>query len=295
MRAVHFITLAALSLLSACTTIARGSSDYLRIDSIPQGASVTTTIETYKSKQRSKIDIRNEKEFETCAPTPCLIEVGRRKRFVITIEHPGYEPAELAINGEVAVAYANIDMAVPAGSVIANVGGGAGAAALTGYILIPFTELVRTGFVQILGPAAASSVPSVTSSLMPITAGIGVAMVGVDALSGSYANIYPNPVIIKLAPSGTPSLTDPNGLMFKLRQAKKSLASEYCEPTKNISNRQRKRNCEIAKEMDKKRNLENAHLLDNEDEIKAMIARLKIEVREQEKAARKNKPDETEN
>lgn len=38
--------------LTACNTISRGGTDYLRIDTVPQGAKVTTTIETYESKKK---------------------------------------------------------------------------------------------------------------------------------------------------------------------------------------------------------------------------------------------------
>jgi hypothetical protein len=272
--------------LSACSTISRGGTDYLRIDTIPQGAKVTTTIETYRSRQNSKKYMNSKKEYRSCEPTPCLLEVGRRQTFAIRIEHEGYEPARIAIHGDIPMQTVNLDMAVPAGSVAANVVLGAASGAFVGTIGVVFTQAWFQVFTLSTVQAPTSGI---VAGATAAGAGVGVAMVGIDLMSGSFENIYPNPVIVKLAPKGTPTITDPNMLMFDLRQAKKRVAHILCSRTYGTSVRQQRKKCEKAKELDKKRDLENAELLANEQAIKDLIKDIKRQLKEERTKARKAK------
>ena len=258
--------------LSSCTTISRGGTDYLRIDTVPQGAKVTTTIETFRSIENRKNDFKAERRYRSCEPTPCLLKVGRRQAFAIKIEHEGYEPAEIAIHGDIPMRSASIDMAVPAGSIAANMGVGVSSGAAIGTMGVVLTQALSFGL-----PAPTGSI---VAGATAAGAGFGVVMVGVDLASGSFENIYPNPVIVKLAPIGTPTITDPNMLMYKLRQAKKRVANIYCKGREGVKEKQRQKNCEQAHELDKARDIENAELLANEQEIKDMIKNIKQQLQE---------------
>ncbi len=276
MKYFVFIILLMSSGLTACNTISRGSTDYLRIDTVPQGAKVTTTIET--SESENNFNFNAQKTYRSCEPTPCLLEVGRRQSFAIKIEHEGYEPAEIAIHGDIPMRTANLDMAVPAGSVAANIGLGTASGALAGSFALSFAQVLFNPYT-----IGAAQVPSsgVVAGATAAGAGVGVGMVGLDLMSGSYENIYPNPVIIKLAPEGTLTATDPNMLMFNLRQAKKRVANIYCRGRASVSAKQRRKDCNAAKALDKRRDTENAELLANEQAIKDLIKDLKQKLKEE--------------
>jgi hypothetical protein len=272
--------------LSACATVSRGGTDYLRIDSVPQGATVTTTIETRASKVKSVKDPLALKQYRGCSPTPCLLKIGRRQGFALKIEHPGFEPAEIAIRGDIPMQTTNIDMAVPVGSIAANVGLGVTSGAIAGALAVSMSQAFTS--ILTLGTGTAQT-GGIVAGATAAGAGIGLAVVGIDVASGAYSNIYPNPVIVKLAPEGTPTLTDPNMLMFKLREAKKHIAPNYCAGGVRTHDKRRKKNCVIAEEIDKKRDVENADLLAHEQEIKDMITKLKQELKDKKAAARAQK------
>ena len=282
MKNLTLLILTAFS-LTACNTVSRGATDYLRIDTVPQGAKVTTTIETFASKRKNLGKFNAKREYRSCSPTPCLLQVGRRKGFAIKIEHEGYEPAEIAIHGDIPMQTANLDMAVPAGSIAANVGLGTASGAIAGSIAVGFSQTFYSIFT--LGSVQAPT-SGIVAGATAAGAGVGVAMVGFDLASGSYENIYPNPVIVKLAPEGTPTRTDPNMLMFNLRQAKKRVANRYCKGMPGVKRSQRLKNCELAYELDKKRDIENAELFENEQEIKNFIKKLKQQLKEEKAKAR---------
>ncbi len=272
-----------LLILPGCTTISRGATDYLRIDTVPQGATVTTTIETPRSQSASKANILHEKQYRGCSPTPCLLKVARRGKFAIKIEHEGYEPAEIAIGGDIPIRSVNLDMNVPIGSVVGNVGLTATSSALASAFVFSLNQALTS--VLTLGSAPASASSAVVGGAAVAGAGIGVAMIGVDFLSGSFKNIYPNPIVIKLAPEGEATVTDPNMLMFKLRAAKRRLARKYCV-SGSAGKKAQKRNCALAKKMDKERDIENAELLASEPEIIELIATIKQQLNERRAEAR---------
>ena len=280
------ILLASVLAVQACATMSRGGTDYLRVDSIPQGAKVTTSIETSQSRKKTRLNPAAQKQYRTCAPTPCLLEVGRRQAFAIKIEHDGYEPAEIAIHGEIPLQTTNLDMSVPAGSMAANMGMGVASGAAVGTMAVAYIQ----AFNPLVSAIGLSSAPTsgIVAGATAAGAGFGVAMVGIDFVSGSYENIYPNPVIIKLAPKGAPTRTDPNMLMFKLKQAKKRIAHEFCFQRTGISPKKQKENCAKAKEIDRQRDIENAEILANEQHIKDFIKALKKDLKAQSLTAKTN-------
>jgi len=90
-------------MLSACSTVNRGASDHFRIDTVPQGATVTTSVIDMSKKKRRKNQYGRYQDknvvtaYHGCAPTPCAIKLPRRSEFVVSIEHPAYETTELFI------------------------------------------------------------------------------------------------------------------------------------------------------------------------------------------------------
>jgi len=67
------ITLFSAAVLPACATVNKGTSDFFRIDSVPQGAIATTTIETDESVKARRKNPQLEPEYIGCSPTPCAI------------------------------------------------------------------------------------------------------------------------------------------------------------------------------------------------------------------------------
>lgn len=69
----------AVACLSACATVARGTTELVHFQSNPPGAIVSTT------------------EGLTCAVTPCAIKVDRKRDFVATFSLPGYHPHQVYV------------------------------------------------------------------------------------------------------------------------------------------------------------------------------------------------------
>jgi len=71
-------------MLSACSTVNRGASDHFRIDTVPQGATVTTSVIDMSKKKRRKNQYGRYQDknvvtaYHGCAPTPCAIKLPRQ-------------------------------------------------------------------------------------------------------------------------------------------------------------------------------------------------------------------------
>ena len=229
-----------------------------------------------------------EAEYESCEPTPCLLQVGRRQKLAIKIEHKGYETAEIAINGDIALPSANIDMAIPAESAVSNIGLGMGAGAVLGATSVANASVLNKAFSALFLNQVGGVYPTsgVVAGATATGTGVGIAMVGVDVMSGSYETVYPNPIVIKLAPEGTPTVIDPNMLAFELRQAKIRYSDYYCPDVMRTRSESRQIKCKKAIALDKKRDVENAELLANEEQILEIIQLLKDEIKKQQAEAR---------
>jgi PEGA domain len=103
------------SMLSACATVTRGTTNQIQIMSEPSGAAVKTSLN------------------QTCT-TPCTLTVGRKDEFSVVINLPGYKEQVVEIKTRVAGAGA----AGFVGNVV--IGGviGMGADAVTGATLEHF-------------------------------------------------------------------------------------------------------------------------------------------------------------
>jgi len=126
MRKLHLILVVMAMTISACSTVNRGSTDHFRIDTVPQGATVTTSV-VDRTEERSRknqygryVDNTKPKKHLGCEPTPCAIAFPRRSEFVVTLEHPGYETTQIFIRnstmrgGSTANSAANLDIATGA-------------------------------------------------------------------------------------------------------------------------------------------------------------------------------------
>ncbi|MEO0421162.1 MAG: hypothetical protein AAF184_02430 [Pseudomonadota bacterium] len=181
-----------LTQLAACTTVNRGTTDYFFVDTVPQGAQVSITRTTAGKPAE-------------CPSTPCAIARPRADEFVATITYDGYEPVELLVLHSTQRASLN-------GTVIGNtvVGGGltVASAALVGAWA---GEVVTLGFggSGFSGAFAAASVP--------LAGGVVASMAVIDLSTGAGQNLFPNPVVLALAPEGegaTESI-DPRVALFE--------------------------------------------------------------------------------
>lgn len=206
-------------ILSGCATVNRGATDHFRIDTVPQGATVTTSIPKDKGARKAEM---SKSDYIGCWPTPCAIALPRRSEFVATLEHPGYEPTNIFIRssklkgGSTASAAANLASASGSGFAIAG---------MVATMDALFTTLFSLGSQTVNTSGIATT--GATAGL-----GIGVGMIAVDMASGANLNLFPNPVVIELAPSGTAVREDPLvGLYWKMNEAD-SLQQTICKTRK---------------------------------------------------------------
>lgn len=84
-KAAPLVLTAAFTLVSACATITRGTTEAFVIETEPGGATARTSLGTM------------------CEPTPCVIpKVSREAEFTVTIEKEGYKTATYNITHETA-------------------------------------------------------------------------------------------------------------------------------------------------------------------------------------------------
>jgi len=223
-------------IISGCATVNRGATDYFRIDTVPQGAKATTTIETAVSKKARRQNRDIPPIYESCEPTPCSIALPRRSEFIVKLEQSGYENAEMFITNSSSSAAFTANMAattatavgttvatagaIAAGSVLttgiatissAVVGGTVGASAsLVTFGLIPAQTAISTGVSLATSSIPAASTSSALSAALPPALALTGGMLLTDVATGANVNLFPNPVVLKMAPKGTPIKIDPN-------------------------------------------------------------------------------------
>ncbi|MEP1229797.1 MAG: hypothetical protein ABJG88_03910 [Litorimonas sp.] len=242
-------------LITGCATVNRGSSDHFRIDSVPQGATAITSIETSKSKRARAKDKNQAPVYKSCTPTPCAIKIQRLSEFTVRLEHENYETVEmfvtnstrrssLATNTAAALTVAGTTgtaagtAAVAAGITAATAGtlaaagtgfaAGAGAGLTFGLVSVEtaVTAGAQAGFNA--GVATAPSTSSAIGAAIPPALALSAGMLLIDAGNGANRNLYPNPVVLVLAPKGTPVRTDPLVALFKDKQTAQTHADEAC-------------------------------------------------------------------
>lgn len=87
--------------LMACATVVRGTSESFSIITDPEGAQVTTTLETRESKKKRKKDENIVPAYYKCQTTPCTLKLPRKSTFDVTISKQGYKTITHHIGHEV--------------------------------------------------------------------------------------------------------------------------------------------------------------------------------------------------
>ena len=201
---------------TGCATVNRGIDDHFRIDTVPQGAKITTSIETPESKRNRRKNKNITPEYEGCNPTPCAIQLSRKSEFTFTVEHAGYEPVEMFItNSKKRGSFA--------ATTAANTATTAGLAGASLAWTTWFTGAT-------LGSGAASfAAPAIAVSTVPPALAATGAMLLVDAGTGANLNLFPNPVVLELTPEGQPVQTDPAAILFNEIKATEEKYNQNCK------------------------------------------------------------------
>lgn len=231
---------------TGCATVNRGVDDHFRIDTVPQGAKITTSIETPKSIRNRRENKGLAPEYIGCEPTPCAIQLSRRSEFTFTTEHAGYEPVEMYVTssnkrgsmtantaasiattaGTTAVGAASTASLLATSTGIAT-GIGAGLGASFTFGLVPIETAVSAGLAA--GASAAPSTGALIASSIPPALAVTGGMLLIDAGTGANRNFYPNPVVLELAPKGSPVKYDPAVKLFKEKKSARNLYDRKCK------------------------------------------------------------------
>ena len=256
MKPLFLISLAGL-ILSGCATVNRGATDYFRIDTVPQGAKATTSIETSASLKARAKNNDIPPVYKGCDPTPCSIALPRRSEFIITLEQAGYENAEMYITNSSSSGSFTANMAattvttagataVAAGTIAtvttgvlavssAVVGGSIGASAsVATFGLIPAQTAISTGISAGLSSAPVATTSSVLSAAIPPALLVTGGLLLTDVATGANVNLFPNPVVLQLAPKGTPIKVDPNVAPFRNILDIKDKRDYYCNSSQKF-------------------------------------------------------------
>jgi len=256
--------------LSGCATVNRGITDYFRIDSVPQGAKATTSIETRESKAARAKNPKLKPEYHSCEPTPCAIPLYRRSEFIVTLEQDGYETAEMFITNSSSSGSFTANMAATtatttgtmaagavAGAAVANtaalltstiVGGTlGGSVAVYSFGLIPIETGVSTGVSLLTSSTPTISSTTAASSAIPPALIVTGGMLITDAVTGANVNLYPNPVVLKMAPEGTVIKIDPNVAVFRREATFKDSVEKNCPTPQNRTKKNDKALCKDLK------------------------------------------------
>ena len=199
-----FICMVAALYLGGCATVARGSNTKMVVDTQPQGAVVSTDLETKDSRRARKRDATVPAQYYGCPATPCEFKMPRRSLFIMTIDHPDHDPIQIGVDHSLHKESLNANLAGSAGTGAA-VGVGVGALG---------ASLASAGYIS-SGTAAAGA----GLAMATVTAGVAVVSLGVDGATGALLNLNPNPVFIALPPKGTPIEEDPKITVVREKRA----------------------------------------------------------------------------
>ncbi len=196
-----------MGLLGACTTVNRGVTDYLFVDTVPQGARVTIS-EMTKGKPAD------------CPSTPCVIPRPRSSEFIVTISHEGHEPFEMLVTHSTQRASLN-------GTLIGNTMVGGLTVATAAAYGAAVGEAITLGF----GGSGASS--AAAAGAIPVAGGLVAGMALVDVTSGAGQNLFPNPIVLELAPEGSERSVqvDPRVALFEEQLVLEEKADRVCGHT----------------------------------------------------------------
>ncbi|NNC38028.1 MAG: hypothetical protein EX271_07125 [Acidimicrobiales bacterium] len=191
----HLIVLIFLAVnLSACATATRGSTTMFIVETTPVGAKATTTLPTKEFGEMTKVRLNRIKsgrleepdfEYRFCEPTPCGIEMPRKKNFHVLVTKEGYAPQVHKIGYMHRKEIKNESL-----KNTALVAGGAGIA--TGIAV----GTTATSSLLFSGGAAAGTAAGIVVAV-PIVV-VGGVSIGVDAATGANYDVWPNPLPLTL-------------------------------------------------------------------------------------------------
>ncbi len=191
------VGLSATTVLPSCATAIRGTNDKLIVETIPDGARVTTDRKMGKNDDGS---IR----YAGCEATPCTIKMPRRSEFLMTVEKDGYEPYEIGVTNGLKKEAMRSNLATT-GTVGVAVG-------VTSAVAFAGVASGGTGALVAGGAAVAG-----------ITAGAALgATLLVDGPSGALLNLQPNPIVLEMAPEGADIPAHPGAVAIREKRAKKA-------------------------------------------------------------------------
>ncbi|WP_298913936.1 hypothetical protein [uncultured Algimonas sp.] len=235
--------LMAATLLSACSTIDRGTNDHVRVDSVPQGAQVTVTTLNRVDRQGRKVSgtkgYLHDNQTLVCRATPCAIEVPRRTDMVVRVEADGFEPVEYYVGPSKLRGGVGTSVVKTAAASAAT---GVAVGTITTFGIIAVQQMV-SGFFSALTLSATPTVGASGATAAGTGVGLGVAAASllVDAGTGANLNLFPNPAVLGLAPKGTTVIEDDMATAFwNLTRAQNNMA-EACHRNRS------KPDCETAK------------------------------------------------
>ena len=249
--------------LAACATVNRGVEDYMRVDTVPQGAKVT--VERKRNYTKDRHTRRQKKPYiETfiCEATPCAIAVPRRSKLLVTIEKLGFETSEIYIGSSTKRGGAIGSMA--ANSVtLAGIGAGYGA------FVAGFGNAVSLGLTNYSSSAFAASGAA-------IGLGAGAGMIAIDAATGSNLNLYPNPIVLGLVPEGSKTIKDPRVIPYRAKIEAEADIRAYCNQTHPKKRPLYEEKCVAAESRQKEATMTyNAVMAEIDTKEKAALAKAK--------------------
>jgi len=184
---------------------------------VPQGAKATTSIETSKSKTARAKNSAIPPVYKGCQPTPCSIPLPRRSEFIVTLEQDGYEDAQMYITNSTSSASFTANMAAAATTTATTT-------TTSAFVVAPALSALTFGLI----PAQTFGTTLLSSAVPPLLVANG-GMLLVDTATGANENLFPNPVVLQMAPQGTPTKTDPNVEPFLNILDIKDKRDYYCD------------------------------------------------------------------
>ena len=180
--------------LADCATATRGSTTLFIVETAPLGSKATTTVPTkeFGKMTRVKLDrIKSGKleepnfKYRFCEPTPCGIEMPRKRNFHVLVAKDGYTPQvhEIGYMHRKQIKKETMrNTALAAGAV--GIGTGVAISASAGSSIL-FGSSAAVG--------TAAGIVVATPSVL-----VGGVSLGVDAATGANYDVWPNPLPLTL-------------------------------------------------------------------------------------------------
>jgi len=194
---------------TACSTIDRGLTDHLRIDTVPQGATVTVFSDDHIEQRTGKAT-----PPKVCPATPCGIALYRRTDGVARIEKAGHETVDLYFRP-------SSSRSSFAGSVALNPSISTASGLGLGAFSAGFGEAITLGLTT---SQSATIIRSATQAGLYT----GIAFTATDMVTGANLNLSPNPIVIGLSPEATPTQTDAMAALYLARREAKIKHEKAC-------------------------------------------------------------------